>query len=557
MTAFAITQSCCSDASCVSVCPVNCIHPAPGEPDFGLTDMLYIDPRSCIGCGACADACPVDAIFPVESLMGSAAAEYVDLNRAHFTDAAPDGAWDEPDFPVTLAPHATGLRVAIVGTGPAASYTAAALCTTGAEVTMIDRLPVPGGLIRFGVAPDHQSTKAIASRFSTVLRNPRLDLVLNVEVGTHVSHADLLAHHDAVVYAVGAVADRRLDVPGEDLPGSLSARTFVGWYNAQPEIAADVVDLGPAAQGRAVIIGNGNVALDMARILLSDPDGPDGLDGLAATDIADHALDELRSSTVSEVVLVARRGPDEAAYSLSELRPLLARPDVDVVVDGDAEVAAVIAAAAPGSKAAALQGVPVAPVDWSLPVDPTRRRLVLRFGSTLDRLEPGGDAGGRAGGRVGAVSLDDGAVCVPTGLVLRSVGYRSEPLPGLPFDDVTHTVPNAQGRVVDPASGAPVPASYVVGWVKRGPRGGIGSNRADAAETVSALVEDANERRITTGRGSSRSFRRLVRTRRPEALGRREVESIDRAERRRGEALGRPRVKLATLDDLVGAARGR
>ena len=549
MTAFAITQSCCSDASCVSVCPVNCIHPTPDEPDFGLTDMLYIDPRSCIGCGACADACPVDAIFPVDSLLGGAAAEYVDLNGAHFTDEPQDD-WDEPDFPVTLAPHATGLRVAIVGTGPAASYTAAALCTTGAEVTMIDRLPVPGGLIRFGVAPDHQSTKAIASRFATVLRNPRLDLVLNVEVGTQVSHADLLDHHDAVVYAVGAVADRRLDVPGEDLVGSLSARTFVGWYNAHPEIAADAVDLGPAAQGRAVVIGNGNVALDMARILLSDADGPQGL---ATTDIADHALDALRAGSVSEVVLVARRGPDAAAYSLSELRPLLAREDIEVVVDGGADVAAVIAAAEPGSKAAALRGVPVAPVDWSVPADPARRRLVLRFDSTLDRLEEGVPGSGR----VGAASLDDGSAHVPTGLVLRSVGYRSEPLAELPFDDVTHTVPHEQGRVIDPTHGRPVPASYVVGWIKRGPRGGIGSNRADAAETVSALVEDANERRITSGRGSSRTFRRFVRGRCPESLGRREVESIDRAERRRGEALGRPRVKLATLEDLVGTARGR
>ncbi|MBU1801929.1 MAG: 4Fe-4S binding protein, partial [Actinobacteria bacterium] len=369
MTSFAITQSCCSDASCVAVCPVNCIHPTPDEPDFGLTDMLYIDPRSCIGCGACADACPVDAIFPVDLLRGTSEEAYVDLNREHFADDVPHDEWDEPVFPATLAQHAADLRVAIVGIGPAASYTASALLTTGAEVTMIDRLPVPGGLIRFGVAPDHQSTKAIASRFATVLRNPRLELVLNVEVGTHVTHAELLDQHDAVVYAVGAVADRRLDVPGEDLVGSMSARTFVGWYNAQPEIAADAVELGPAARGRAVIVGNGNVALDAARILLSDTDGPGGL---AGTDIADHALAALRSSDVSEVVLVARRGPDEAAYSLSELRPLLARADVEVVVDGGSEVSAVIAGAAPGSKAAALQGVPVLPVDWSAPAEPTR-----------------------------------------------------------------------------------------------------------------------------------------------------------------------------------------
>lgn len=548
MTSFAITQSCCSDASCVAVCPVNCIHPTPDEPDFGLTDMLYIDPRSCIGCGACADACPVDAIFPTDLLRGTPEEAYVDLNREHFAHDVPHDEWEEPAFPTTLAQHAADLRVAIVGTGPAASYTASALLTTGAEVTMIDRLPVPGGLIRFGVAPDHQSTKAIASRFATVLRNPRLQMLLNVEVGAHVTHAELLDQHDAVVYAVGAVADRRLDVPGEDLVGSMSARTFVGWYNAQPEIAADAVDLGPAARGRAVIVGNGNVALDAARILLSDTDGPGGL---AGTDIADHALAQLRGSDVSEVVLIARRGPEEAAYSLSELRPLLARADVEVVVDGGSEVSAAIGEAVPGSKAAALQGVTVLPVDWSAPADPTRRRLVLRFDSVIDLLEDDG------AGRVAGVVLDGGTATVPSGLVLRSVGYRSEPVPGLPFDEATHTVPHAEGRVVDPVSGEPLDSTYVVGWIKRGPRGGIGSNRADAAETVAALVEDANARRITAGRGSVRGFRRLVRTRRPEALGRREVESIDRAERTRGEASGRPRVKLATVDDLLATARGR
>lgn len=602
--AFAITQSCCSDASCVSVCPVNCIHPTPDEPDFGTTEMLYVDPRSCIDCGACADACPVDAIFPVESLTGPLAA-YAEINRAHFTGPGaapagpgaepdeergeepaaarvasaaerPDPGWSEPHFPASLTARAAGLRVAVVGTGPAASYTAMALLTTSAEVTMLDRLPTPGGLIRYGVAPDHQSTKAIADRFATVLRNPRLDLVLNVEVGTHLSHADLMAHHDAVVYAVGATSDRTLGVPGEDLPGSLAARTFVGWYNAQPEVPADVVDLGPASRGRAVVVGNGNVALDMARVLLGDARrGGD----LARTDIADHALAALRGSEVTEVVLVARRGPAEAAYSLSELRPLLLREDLDVVVDAGPEIATAIAEAAPGSHAAALQGVPVAPVDYSVgPPSGARRRLVLRFGSVVERVEgadrveqvrlaptplPGTDPGAGPGATADATEPGVAASTVPTGLLLRSVGYRSEPVAGLPFDEVAHTVPHDRGRVVDPATGAVVPATYVVGWIKRGPRGGIGTNRADAAETVAALVEDANAGRLDhpgaaggrVGRGSRRSFRRLVRARRPEAIGRREHLAIDRGERERGEAQGRPRVKLATLEDLLATAR--
>ncbi|ROR91891.1 FAD-dependent oxidoreductase [Nocardioides aurantiacus] len=502
---YAITQSCCSDASCVSVCPVNCIHPTPDEPDFGTTEMLYVDPRACIDCGACADACPVDAIFPTESLLDGPDAAYVELNRAHYDDTtAPDDddrGWSAPTFPVALEPHAARLRVAVVGTGPSASYTASALLTTSAEVTMLDRLPVAGGLVRFGVAPDHGSTRAVADRFATVFGNPRLEMCLGVEVGRDVTHAELLEHHDAVVYAVGAAADRTLGVPGEELPGSLPARRFVGWYNDQPEVPADLVELDLGSPARAVVVGNGNVALDVARLLLTDPEE------LAATPIARHALAALRRSTVREVVLVGRRGPHDAAYSLSELRPLLARDDLDVVVDGDAATLAAVADAEPGSKAAALQGLPVGRLDAAAPVG-GRRRLVLRFGSVVERVD--------GPGRVASVRLTGGGepVDLPTGLLLRSVGYRSEPVAGLPFDAGTHTVPHDAGRVVDPASGTPVAAAYVVGWVKRGPRGGIGSNRADASETVASLVADANAGRIGAGRGSARSFRRLLRSRR-------------------------------------------
>ncbi|SDS06689.1 ferredoxin--NADP+ reductase [Nocardioides scoriae] len=508
---YAITQSCCSDASCVSVCPVNCIHPTPDEPGFGTTEMLYVDPRACIDCGACADACPVDAIFPAEELLRGPDAAYVELNRDHFADApVPEGddrGWSDPTFPVALSPHAADLRVAVVGTGPSASYTAAGLLTTSAHVTMLDRLPVAGGLIRFGVAPDHTSTRAIADRFATVFRNPRLEMCLGVEVGRDVTHEELLAHHDAVVYAVGASADRTLGVPGEDLPGSLAARDLVGWYNGHPEVPTDLVDLELGAPARVVVVGNGNVALDVARLLLTDPEE------LVRTPLARHALAALRRSSVREVVLVGRRGPGDAAYALAELRPLLQRADLDVVVDGGAAATEAIAAAAAGSKAAALRDLPQVPLDAASPVG-GRRRLVLRFDSVLERVD--GDD------RVGSVHLaparpeDPGApepVVLHAGLVLRSVGYRSEPLPGLPFDRETSTVPHDQGRVVDPATGGAVGASYVVGWVKRGPRGGIGSNRADATETVASLVADANAGRLTTGRGSTRSFRRLLRSR--------------------------------------------
>ncbi|MGW2546168.1 4Fe-4S binding protein, partial [Kitasatospora sp. NPDC001574] len=279
--AYAITRTCCNDASCVSVCPVNCIHPTPDEPDFGRTDMLYIDPAACIDCGACADACPVDAVFPVDRLTGPDTV-FGELNRDWFRDHPSDHAWGTPAFPRSLPAGldlgAGPLRVAIVGTGPSAGYTAQTLLrTTGAELTMIDRLPVTGGLLRHGVAPDHQSTKRIAESFASVFHDPRLRIHLNVEVGADLTHAELAAHHHAVVYAVGAAADRRLGLPGEDLPGSLPATTFVRWYNAEPTVPADAVDLGAAAADgpgaeRAVVIGNGNVAVDVARILLTDPD---------------------------------------------------------------------------------------------------------------------------------------------------------------------------------------------------------------------------------------------------------------------------------------------
>ncbi|GAA1402973.1 FAD-dependent oxidoreductase [Kitasatospora putterlickiae] len=538
--AYAITRTCCNDASCVSVCPVNCIHPTPDEPDFGRTDMLYIDPAACIDCGACADACPVDAVFPVDRLTGPDAV-YAELNRDRYRDHPADHAWGAPVFPRSLP---TGLdlgsgplRVAIVGTGPSASYTAQALLrSTGAEVTMIDRLPVTGGLLRYGVAPDHQSTKRIAESFASVFHDPRLRVHLNVEVGTDLGHAELAAHHHAVVYAVGAAADRRLGVPGEDLPGSLPATTFVRWYNAEPTVPADAVALsggpGPGAE-RAVVIGNGNVAVDVARILLTDPDR------LAATDIADHALAALRGSAVREVVLVARRGPEHAAWSAPEFLALTQLPGVDVVVDDHPEADAV----------PLLAGLPRERLDGAAPPRPGRR-IVLRFHAAPTEL-----LGDERSGRVTAVRLAGAGDLLRAALVVRSIGHRGVPVPGLPFDDATGTVPHLGGRVLDPATGRPLPGGYLVGWAKRGPSGGIGANRACAEETVHALLDDAVAGALPVPAAGRKAFDRLVRTRRPDALGLRHLRAIDRAERARGEATGRPRVKLPTVPALLAAAR--
>jgi ferredoxin--NADP+ reductase len=479
--AFAITQTCCNDASCVAVCPVNCIHPTPDEPDFGTTEMLHVDPRACIDCGACADACPVDAIFPVEGLTRSLA-PYARINADYYADRGPTRerpdpapnfhAWGPPVFVHDIPADFPALDVAVVGTGPAGMYAVEDLLLhTSARVTLIDRLPVAGGLIRYGVAPDHPSTKKIGEVFARYHGHPRLRLRLGVEVGRDVTAAELAARHDAVIYAVGASSARRLGVPGEDLGGSLAATTVVSWYNGHPDVAVDAVDL---SAERVVVVGNGNVALDVARVLTVDPGTLEG------TSISPGALERLRSSGVREIVLLGRRGPDVAAYTRSELLALTALDDVDLVLDScDERTVRTVDAAAPGSHAGLLRDVAREAVDWSAPPPAGRRRVVLRFHSAPVAVV--GDASVRGLAATGPT----GDVEIPAGLVVRAVGHRGTPLPGLPFDEETGTVPHTGGRV------AGRPGTYVVGWIKRGPSGGIGANRTCARETVGALVADA------------------------------------------------------------------
>ncbi|WP_017236581.1 FAD-dependent oxidoreductase [Streptomyces sp. SS] len=543
---YAITQTCCNDATCVAVCPVNCIHPTPEEPDFGTTEMLYIDPKSCIDCGACADACPVDAIFPADRLTARLR-EYEGINARYYAERTPPPVvaspnfhtWGGPSFPRSLPADFAPLRIAVVGTGPAGMYAAEDLLLhTNAEVTLIDRLPVAGGLLRYGVAPDHPATKGAGETFARFHSHPRVRMRLGLRVGEDVTVEELAAHHDAVVYAVGAPADRRLGIPGEDLPGSVSATSVVSWYNAHPETAGDAVRL---CAERVVVVGNGNVALDVARVLVMDPAA------LAATDIADHALAALRGTPVREVVLLGRRGPEDAAYTASELLALKHLPGVDLVVDArDPRTGAAIDAAEPGTKAALLRDVAREAVDWTPAPAPGRRRIVLRFHSAP--VEALGTDGVRAV-RVTEAGSESGTE-IGTGLLVRAIGYRGVPLPGLPFDPATGTVPHEGGRV------AGLPGGYVVGWVKRGPSGGIGANRACAEETVGTLLADAVAGALPTPTGTAQDFRRLARSRSRGLVDARGLAAIDRAERARGRDTGRPRVKLATVPELVAAARG-
>ncbi|MFD0367454.1 FAD-dependent oxidoreductase [Streptomyces sp. NPDC127114] len=541
---YAITQTCCNDATCVAVCPVNCIHPTPGEPDFGRTEMLYIDPGSCIDCGACADACPVDAIFPVDALTAGQK-EYAAVNAAYYEDRAPSPApeggplfhaWDAPSFPRTLPSDFARIRVAVVGTGPAGMYAAEDLLLhTNAEVTLVDRLPVAGGLVRYGVAPDHPATKRIGETFARFHTHPRVRMYLGVDVGTDLTAEELAAHHDAVVYAVGAAGDRRLGIPGEERAGSIPATAFVAWYNAHPEVAPDAIDLSDVE--RVVVVGAGNVALDVARLLVADPET------LAGTDIADHALAALRASAVREVVLLARRGPEDVSCTAPELLALGRLPGVRLVVDDhDPRIRAAVEAAGPRDKAALLRGAVRERVDWSRAPGP-ERRIVFRFHSAPEEIT---DGAVRVTGGAGA-----GPVEVRAGMVLRAVGYRGLPVAGLPYDEATGTVPHRGGRVEGR------PGTYVVGWIKRGPSGGIGANRACAAETVGTLLADAVDGALPVPSGTARAFDRLARGRARHVVDARGLAAIERAERSRGEESGRPRVKLGTVPELLAAARGR
>jgi ferredoxin--NADP+ reductase len=454
------------------------------------------------------------------------------------------------------------LRIAIVGAGPAGLYAAGQLLKAGGEgteVTVIDRLPTPWGLVRAGVAPDNQKIKSVTRVFEKTAKQPGFRYLGGVDVGTDVSHDELLAHHHAVVYSIGSPTDRRLGIPGEDLPGSLSATAFVGWYNAHPDFAELDPDLSPA---RAVVIGNGNVALDVARILVL------GHDELSRTDIADHALEMLERSGVEEVVVLGRRGPAQAAFTNPELLELGDLAEADVIVDpaeaelDDASRAWLESDAADGTarrNAEIIRGYATR--------EPAHkpRRVVLRFlvspveilgderveGVRVVRNElvPGED------GSLRARATGDEEV-LEAGLVLRSVGYQGQPLPGVPFDERTRTIAHELGRVVDPETHEPLPGVYAAGWIKRGPSGVIGTNKKCAQETVDELLADAAAGRLPAPAGGADAFAELVAQRVPEAVDYAGWERIDEHERAAGEPLDRPRVKVVAVEEMRRIASG-
>ncbi|AQA24751.1 pyridine nucleotide-disulfide oxidoreductase family protein [Rhodococcus sp. MTM3W5.2] len=558
--AYVITQACCNDASCVATCPVNCIHPTPDEAQFRTTEMLYIEPDTCIDCGACVDACPVAAIFPADQLS-EADARYAEINANYYEKYPLQEGWRPLEATEAKRVDLGTLRVAIVGAGPAASYAAEQLLVhSDVEVEVFEKLPTPWGLIRAGVAPDHPGTKVITDAFEWTAAKDGFQFHLNVEVGKHLSHDELMANHHAVIYAVGASSDRRLDIPGEDLPGSHAATEFVAWYNGHPDYADREFDL---SGERAVIVGNGNVAIDVARVLTMD------IAELATTDVADHALEALRHSNIREVVLLGRRGPAQAAYSTPEFLALGELENVDVVIDPAEleldELSARLLESGEYEPSTEFK-VQLAREFAERASTPGRKRIVFRYLASptallgTDRVEAVTVArnelvAGTDGSPSARPTADSEAL--EASLVLRSIGYRGRPLAGVPFDERRGTIPNDNGRVLESAGGAPVDGVYVTGWIKRGPSGVIGTNKACAKETVRGLLEDFQSGSLSRPVGSRKDLTKLVAQRQPARIDYRGWQAIDAAERAGGAASGRPRVKITDVDEMLGVARAR
>ncbi|MCZ4076858.1 FAD-dependent oxidoreductase [Rhodococcus sp. H36-A4] len=532
-----ITGACCSDARCVTACPLDVIHPRPDEPEFATAEMLHIDPKTCIDCGACADACPVDAIVPIDKLLPSQQ-HFVEVNADYFVDrpVAPFSIGPTRAIPV-LPPELGGVRVAIVGSGPAGMYAAEELLRhNDIDVDVFERLLTPWGLVRSGVAPDHPETKAVAATFETIAREKNLRLRLGVEIGTDVSIDNLRKHYHAVIVATGAPIGRALDIPGTTLPGSLSAHEFAGWYNGHPDAADKQFDLSSA---RAIVVGNGNVALDIVRILLADPAD------LADTDIAPHALEALRRSRVEEVQILGRRGPRDAAFSESELTALATIPGLGIDVEPHPELEDMRELhPSEGALRRKLRFLRTRSVDGSR----GDKRIVFRFDTRVTAIHDAAPAL--------SVQISTGTTTemVPAALVIHAIGHDSQPIPGIPTHPSIARTPNAKGRITDDVDGTPITGLYTVGWHKRGATGVIGTNRNCSQETVGALLADLADGRLTQPTSAVATLDSMLAARGIETTDLRGWHRIDTEERRRGQAASRPRSKIVRYSELSNTA---
>jgi ferredoxin/flavodoxin---NADP+ reductase len=451
------------------------------------------------------------------------------------------------------------LRVAIVGSGPAGFYAAEQLLDAkdvdDVAVDMFERLATPWGLVRFGVAPDHPKIKAVTRRYEKTAGKDGFRFFGNVEVGSDIAVEDLKDRYHAVLYAFGASGDRRLGIPGEELPGSHSSTEFVAWYNGHPDFADHEFDL--TAQTAVV---NGNVALDVARMLALPRET------LAQTDVADHALEALAGSAIEEVVVLGRRGPAQAAFTTPELIELSELAQADVIVDpGDMELDAASARIVEEADAQVKRKIEVLHGYAASEPHGHDRRIVLRFFASPLEIVGSDHVEGVRVGRTELVQDGDGRLravvteqeeTIPCQLVFRSVGYRGVPLPGVPFDERSATIPNDGGRVLDAPGGAQRPGEYVSGWIKRGPSGIIGTNKKDSQETVDRLLEDYAAGKLPEPAvGDPDAILALLAERAPEHITYEHWQAIDETERSAGEPHGRPRVKLVRHEHLLDAAK--
>jgi ferredoxin/flavodoxin---NADP+ reductase len=452
------------------------------------------------------------------------------------------------------------LRVAIVGSGPAGFYAADQLLRredVAFEVDMLDRLPTPFGLVRAGVAPDHPKLKSVTRVYEKTAAREGYRFFGNVELGRDVSPAELAERYHAVIYAYGAETDRHLGIPGEDLPGSDPATAFVGWYNAHPDYADLEFDL---SCERAVVIGNGNVATDVTRMLALTRDE------LVTTDTADHAIDPLADCAIREIVVLGRRGPVQAAFTNPELRELGEMADADIHVDpaeleldelsrryleNDADITA-------------RKNVEILTQFANKSPEGKPKRIVLRFLTSPIEIQGDGRVERVVVGRNELYRDESGAIrprdtgereTIEAGLVLRSIGYKGIALEGIPFDERRGVIPNEGGRVIDPARGNHLPGQYAVGWIKRGPTGVIGTNKKDAQETVDHVLQDVEAGRVPEpAHPEPGAIEALLGERKPDHVTYRGWEAINRAEVERGKPHGRPRVKFCRIDEMVEVA---
>lgn len=460
----------------------------------------------------------------------------------------------------SLGSAAQPLRVAIIGAGPAGFYAAERLFKETdlvIEVDLFDRLPTPFGLVRNGVAPDHQKIKSVTAAFDRIAANPRFRFFGNVELGRDISVDDLKNYYHQIIYSTGAQTDRPLDIPGDDLIGSHPATEFVAWYNGHPDYRDCVFDL---SQESVAVIGVGNVAIDVARILCRTPDE------LMKTDIADYALEQLRESRVREVHILGRRGPAQAAFSAPEVKELGELADCDTTVPPEeAELDPLSQASLAGADRAELRKVEIIQELSHHKPAGKAKQLILRF--LVSPVELIGDENGHVkqmrlvhnilyatdAGSLRSKPTDQFET-LDVGLVFRSIGYRGVPLPGVPFNDSWGVIPNAGGRVLDPATHEPLLGQYTTGWIKRGPTGVIGTNKPDAAETVDNMIADARaERVLSPTQPTAAAVEALVRDRQPDVVTFADWQRLNTLELSRGKEQGRPRVKFTSVADMLAA----